>query len=147
MRVPTGWHGCSSRYLYASCARTRHGTWTTSERAWSRAGQPKRPRSHRPLAIRNGWVMTMGTGDQPAAVAPDPGTVPAGRRAARASTAIWAALVLAAVTGAALAVPAKLGEDGQPTGCFPARRPARLFGAGVMSRTKEARSGRTLDGG
>ena len=70
---------------------------------------PKRPRSHRPLAIRNGWVMTMGTGDQPAAVAPDPGTVPAGRRAARASTVMWAALVLAAFTGAALAVVARGG--------------------------------------
>jgi hypothetical protein len=70
---------------------------------------PKRPRSHRPLAIRNGWVMTVGTGGQPAAVAPDPGTVPAGRRAARASTVMWAALVLAAFTGAALAVVARGG--------------------------------------
>jgi signal transduction histidine kinase len=51
--------------------------------------------------------MTMGTGDQPAAVAPDPGTVPAGRRAARASTVMWAALVLAAFTGAALAIVAR----------------------------------------
>jgi hypothetical protein len=68
---------------------------------------PKRPRSHRPLAIRNGWVMTVRTGDQPAAVAPDPGTVPAGRRAARASTVMWVALVLAAFAGAALAVVAR----------------------------------------
>jgi signal transduction histidine kinase len=51
--------------------------------------------------------MTVGTGDQPAAVAPDPGTVPAGRRAARASTVMWAALVLAAFAGAALAVVAR----------------------------------------
>jgi signal transduction histidine kinase len=51
--------------------------------------------------------MTVGTGDQPAAVAPDPGTVPAGRRAARASTVVWAALVLAAFAGAALAVVAR----------------------------------------
>ena len=53
--------------------------------------------------------MTMGTGDQPAAVAADTGTAPAGRRAARASTVVWAALVLAAFTGAALAVVARGG--------------------------------------
>jgi hypothetical protein len=53
--------------------------------------------------------MTVGTGDQPAGVAPDPGIVPAGRRAARASTVMWAALVLVAFTGAALAVVARGG--------------------------------------
>ena len=48
MRVPTARRGCSFRYLCASCERTKRGIWVTSRRAWSQAGQPKRPRSHRP---------------------------------------------------------------------------------------------------
>jgi hypothetical protein len=51
--------------------------------------------------------MTAAIDNQPAAVAPDPGTVPAGRRAARASTGVWAALVLAAFAVAALAIVAR----------------------------------------
>ena len=53
--------------------------------------------------------MTAAMGNQPAAVAPDPGTVPTGRRAAQASTVMWAALVLAAFAEAALAVVARGG--------------------------------------
>jgi hypothetical protein len=52
-----------------------------------------------PMAITDGWVMTAGTDNQPAAVAPDISIVPAGRRAARASTVIWAGLVFAAFAG------------------------------------------------
>jgi uncharacterized protein YndB with AHSA1/START domain len=44
----TARRGCSFRYLCASCERTRRGIWVTSKRAWSQAGQPKHPRSHRP---------------------------------------------------------------------------------------------------
>ena len=51
--------------------------------------------------------MTAGTDNKPADVAPDPGTVQAGRRAAQASTGVWAALVLAAFAEAALAVVAR----------------------------------------
>jgi signal transduction histidine kinase len=53
--------------------------------------------------------MTAAMDNQPAAVAPDPGTVPTGRRAAQASTVMWAALVLAAFAEAALAVVARGG--------------------------------------
>jgi signal transduction histidine kinase len=53
--------------------------------------------------------MTVGTRGQPVNVTPEASIVPAGRRAARASTVMWAALVLAAVTGAALAVVARGG--------------------------------------
>ena len=59
------------------------------------------------MAITNGWVMTAGTDNQRIAVAPDTGTVPAGRRAAQASTGVWAALVLAAFAGAALTIVAR----------------------------------------
>jgi hypothetical protein len=61
------------------------------------------------MAITNRRVMTAVMDNQPAAVAPDPGTVPAGRRAAQASTVMWAALVLAASAEAALAVVARGG--------------------------------------
>jgi signal transduction histidine kinase len=53
--------------------------------------------------------MTTAMGNQPTAMAPDPGTVPAGRRAARASTGVWAALVLAAFAEVALAIVARGG--------------------------------------
>jgi hypothetical protein len=61
------------------------------------------------MAITNRRVMTAAMDNQPAAVAPDPGTVPAGRRAAQASTVMWAALVLAAFAEAALAIVARGG--------------------------------------
>jgi hypothetical protein len=61
------------------------------------------------MAITDGWVMTAGTDYKPAAVAPDTSIVPAGRRAVRASTVMWAALVFAAFAGAALAIAARGG--------------------------------------
>ncbi len=61
------------------------------------------------MAITNRRVMTAAMDNQPAAVAPDPGPVPAGRRAARASTGVWAALVLAAFAEVALAIVARGG--------------------------------------